>query len=221
MKTLQKLKLSSEIAQMNKQLITQTKPKNDDPFIATKFAENLNILRVYNEATGPEDFVVISEDVVKATKFGAIQKKDGYVSKTESGIKAVHLFPKQTNNPWLKSGMEGMDAGCEGPVLLGRDFDANIYTHQRVTDAVIPAINDVDIEEATEATFADYIIDSIDHPALEGLLKKVDVPSPIQSEAVQPTIAPVKEVKNEFVLDMSELDLDVNESEFNLLDDAE
>jgi hypothetical protein len=217
MRTLDLLKKSAQIAPLNKQLITQAKPKNNDAFIATKFAENLNILRVNNETTGPEDFVVTSEEVVKAVKFGAIQKKDGYVSKTESGIKAVHLFPKQTNNSWLKSGMEGVDAGCEGPVFLGRDLDAKIYTHQRVTDAVIPTINDTDIEDATEATFADYIIDSIDHPALKGLLKEADTPVPIKNEVAPPQVNSANETENTYELDMSELDLDDEAPEFNLL----
>lgn len=212
---------STEIESLNKQVATKAMPKNDAAFIAVKFAEDLSVIRIIDEVTGAKDYIVTSEDVPKVANFGVVQKKDGYVSKTESGIKAVHLYPKQSSYSWVKSGMEAMSAALEGPVFLGRDRDANIYTHQRVTDVVIPAITNADIEEATEATFADYIIDNIDHPALKGLLKKVDAPSPIQSETAQPTITPAKEAKNELVLDLTELELELDEPEFNLNDDSE
>lgn len=207
---------STEIESLNKQIATKAMPKNDVPFIAVKFAEDLSVIRTNDEVTGAKDHIVTSEDAVKASKFGAIQKKDGYVSKTESGSKAVHLFPKQTNNSWLKSGMEAMNAALDGPVFLGRDRDANIYTHQRVTDVVIPTINNADIEEATEATFADYIIDSIDHPALKGLLKEADSLVPIENEVVPPQVNSANETENSFELDMSELDIDDEVPEFNL-----
>mgnify|MGYP000302135947 CR=1 FL=1 len=195
---------------------TQPKPCNDDGFIAVKALSGLDVLYVLDPIKGGENFIV-SGSALKAVKRKKVYKVDVFVTKTEAGDYATHTIPHRSKNSWVLSFKELLKAAEQGPVAMERDSDAEIYVPVTCTVDHIDELTQTEIDEALNDTFGDYVIDDLNHPALEGLLKAkpkkvVVVPikkAPVaQSTSKVPVVVAVDDDSAELELDMSLFDED-------------
>jgi hypothetical protein len=133
-------------------------------------AEVVVVEKKYKQTSYKEVFI-LNLDLVKHLKKGSYRVKRLDVLKTETGELRVVLQTMGYKNSWIESNLETVDAAQHAPVYVVRDKTAEVYEMHEAQGVSPINIMEEDVERSYLNAFEDYEIDSLDHPALEGLLK--------------------------------------------------